>query len=888
MKICCKISTLLLLCCCWVMLSTSANAKVCFAGDPGCGGIDSFGSYQDPDAKIADQCALAGYDVKREDCKADNGMQPTENCPYDSNYVKCCSLEYAYDACVYPMVQAGKCGNKYKCVCDTKKYKYTANGSSTDCKNNSYASGASCAQVTYNTETKQSGTSIYFTDCRCDKAAYPTLESQCDADADRGDKCVSIDNNGNTETRYSYCSCNTAVYPETQNSCDNPDEDKFGPSVVGGYCDDGIRHYKTCVHCSSNGYVAENLDHVSGEKCSPYTGEVKKATRLIGYSFCPGELEKIDSKIEDDDTPDIKLFSSKATIGVVGGGTAIKKCLKYETYYTTADGNMELTRMEVAEGQYIYLLAGQESTCGYLKCPNGSRYRHLKCAPGYEAKDGVCTLMGCKDAIRAFTKKYTDYVLLDDSYSNVNATTVIVAPGVTSVSLSSSCGAKTYTKCTSCSCRSVSSDASQCYTDLNDTSACYNACRDSNVRVDQPITGGNGEDGFGKNNTVAGRYDTISERKVECCTNYTIFKVGVSDRGLNCTASRNYISVKSLSVDDIDSDLASAMKLACGSGESSIQLTSGTFPHDAAEETSSGSGDITLTDVNLLFGNGKTTVTRKLMMKGGDLYIGGTSSSTIAFQKDVTLNNLSSNDTAKVYGNGVISIQGAGAKWDSTGYDYDINRLDVEGLVNPLFIKGTSSKRISFKANRLMLSWNAMFNYTNVWSKITCVGCSFNSDGSVKSSPVTLRVGIDLYNTDWYMYGPDGTYFTAYLTVGSYIGNDFYARYFNDSSWSDSYTSSGGTSKIRYQDNTSAPFVSNPAQYKYCSRCAQGYAYKSDGTLVDHHSDSGCSRWCQSSKKSTDYSDARVCYIKGNKSYGGAAGDRTGWIELGGLGRGVC
>ena len=232
MKIFIKNSMLTIFLSCCLLWATSAESKVCFAGDGDCGGIETFGGYQDPTNDIATQCAKAGYDRVRSDCTPGKGEQVTDYCPYDSNYVKCCSLEYQYDSCVYPMVKTGKCGNKYKCVCDTAKYKYTANDSTSDCKNNSYAGGASCAQVEYNKTSMTTSSSLHFTDCICDKGAYPMEESKCDKGAEFGEKCISINVNGGTETRYASCTCDTKKYPETEESCKAPSSDKYGVNTI--------------------------------------------------------------------------------------------------------------------------------------------------------------------------------------------------------------------------------------------------------------------------------------------------------------------------------------------------------------------------------------------------------------------------------------------------------------------------------------------------------------------------------------------------------------------------------------------------------------------------------------------------------------------------------
>ena len=94
--------------------------------------------------------------------------------------MKCCSKEYVYDApCVYPLVTKGRCGNKYKCECDSSQYKYTDNeckttkGSAGEGYENSYGSGSFCTQQRYDTDSHGIVSEIRYSSCQCDRGIYP-------------------------------------------------------------------------------------------------------------------------------------------------------------------------------------------------------------------------------------------------------------------------------------------------------------------------------------------------------------------------------------------------------------------------------------------------------------------------------------------------------------------------------------------------------------------------------------------------------------------------------------------------------------------------------------------------------------------------------------------
>ena len=262
----------LLSACLCLLCAAPASAKVCFVGEENCTGGGSFDEYEKPDGKGA-LCTQDGFDTKVSDCKNDPDRQITAYCPYNNEYVKCCSKEYVYDApCVYPLVTKGRCGNKYKCECDSSQYKYTDNeckttkGSAGEGYENSYGSGSFCTQQRYDTDSHGIVSEIRYSSCQCNRGIYPkfgsmfpkdpSVESDCDFNAEKQGPCsTKYANSNKTETYYKFCRCNTADYPKTDAGCYPLTGD-----ASEGSCFDTIMHYTDCASCA--GYDARNLDHV--------------------------------------------------------------------------------------------------------------------------------------------------------------------------------------------------------------------------------------------------------------------------------------------------------------------------------------------------------------------------------------------------------------------------------------------------------------------------------------------------------------------------------------------------------------------------------------------------------------------------------------------------
>ena len=258
MKISGKIwAVCMLLACGCIWSAGNVSAKVCFVGDPDCAGGADFGEYVDP-AADGELCKKEGYTPK-DVCQADMTKHIVGYCPYNANYVMCCGREYAYDACVYPLVNDGKCGNRYKCTCDSKKFKFKQQSASI-CKNvvngtqyqNSIASGASCVYTGFS--GGQTTVVSQFTECLCDRGLYPKTTEECSSigSAAAGNSCT--DSNGNVY--YSTCLCGDD-YKVISSEC------KYGTDARQKLCQQGDV-YKAigCCDCNNGTYPYDNIDDV--------------------------------------------------------------------------------------------------------------------------------------------------------------------------------------------------------------------------------------------------------------------------------------------------------------------------------------------------------------------------------------------------------------------------------------------------------------------------------------------------------------------------------------------------------------------------------------------------------------------------------------------------
>ena len=720
MKIFIKNSMLAIFLSCCLFWATSAESKVCFAGDGDCGGIETFGGYQDPTNDIATQCAKAGYETLRSSCLPANGQQVTDYCPYDSNYVKCCSLDYQYDSCVYPLKQAGKCGNKYKCVCDPSKYKYTPE----TCKSsyqNSNAGGASCAEVSYNSSSRTTTTKILFTDCTCNEALYPYVPNDCkNGTAPTGDVCYGINVNGVRETKYASCLCNPDVYKYTTNYCDSPSNDRWGGDDSKKCIQGGITYFANCLRCGTS-YPATSTAHVSGVACR-YLSDVERTEELINY-----------------------------------------------------------TRVVTINGVRYYKPTAS-ATCGYAECPYGARYKILNCALGYKpgANGGNCQEMTCKETVEDYLSKNSSdassFEIFTGSSSSLKPNQIVV-DNIT----------PTYVR------KGKYYYSGYAFGALRSSDVIKQRCASKAMPV---ITWNYGNFDAPNNGQLSG-YITFYNVGLDFTTKMT------TDMAFNCYNCK--INLRN--------------DLVLG-GTTTFQYLSSYYNGDTMPSLA---------------------VTSKTSF----------SSSTLTSGNEILIN----------------------AYFNSTGYDYDVNRFAVVApLTTSVFLKGNSSSdRMNFKTNQFVAQGTMGFNYANIRSRLSCIGCGMDRNGNSGEGGV-LYSSVNLYNSDWYMYGTDGTYFTVRILGACFLGNAF----------GDGLAPTSQTSNIKYQDGSNYAYIAQPIQYSSCGRCGRGYVMSSTGGITNiGASGNGCARWCQTARKPSQYNNNKVCACSGKKDFYGVAGGEDGWLLCG-------
>ncbi len=298
MKILCKNSFVLLWVVCFgLVLTSESQAKVCFVGDPDCAQGAEFEEYADP-YENGESCTSEGYVLKTE-CDADASKHITGYCPYNSNYVMCCGNEYVYDACVYPLVPDGRCGNKFKCVCDPNKYPYYQSGATT-CRNsvtgaeylNSMADGAACSYTGYS--SGQSMINMYFSKCACDRGLYPKTEQECTDGGSSVSNKSCTDSDGNIY--YSACICGDD-YKVIASECE------YGIDINAEMCQQGdVLKAKKCCECNANTYPYDDIDDVTSsdspvesyascetEKGCTRGSRYRATSCKIGYKIVSGE-----------------------------------------------------------------------------------------------------------------------------------------------------------------------------------------------------------------------------------------------------------------------------------------------------------------------------------------------------------------------------------------------------------------------------------------------------------------------------------------------------------------------------------------------------------------------------------------------------------------------
>ena len=300
----------LLSACLCLLCAAPASAKVCFVGEENCTGGGSFEDYENPDAD-GSLCKQEGY-TEKSLCQADMTKYIVAYCPYNSNYVMCCGREYSYDACVYPLVADGKCGNRFKCRCDSDKYPYKQQ-SATICQNtvtgqnynNSIASGASCVYTGF--ANGQTSVNAYFTECLCDRGLYPKTEEECSTGGASVSEKACTDSNGNKY--YASCICSDD-FRKIASECE------YGININEPMCQQAdVIKVKQCCECNVNTYPYDDIKDVEGSN-SP----------VASYASC--EKEKGCTRGSR-----YRATSCKAGYKVVSGECVPKECDEALTDY---------------------------------------------------------------------------------------------------------------------------------------------------------------------------------------------------------------------------------------------------------------------------------------------------------------------------------------------------------------------------------------------------------------------------------------------------------------------------------------------------------------------------------------------------------------------------
>ncbi len=377
----------LLSACLCLLCAAPASAKVCFVGEENCTGGGSFEDYENPDAD-GSLCKQEGY-TEKSLCQADMTKYIVAYCPYNSNYVMCCGREYSYDACVYPLVADGKCGNRFKCRCDSDKYPYKQQ-SATICQNtvtgqnynNSLASGASCVYTGF--ANGQTSINAYFTECLCDRGIYPKTEEEClnNGSTTTGNSCT--DSNGNTY--YAACICGDK-FKVISSDC------KYGTYITDPLCTQGdVVKAPKCCDCNINTYPYEDMNNEEVEtyaSCESLEGCTRgsryKATSCkLGYKIDGGKCvpkecdEILTDYIKDKGIKDYVLYETgktpSATNVIIAKDTGYgaewknfynKKVISAMVYANAIYGSDTLTKLvkqQCTETPEVYISGDMTST----------------------------------------------------------------------------------------------------------------------------------------------------------------------------------------------------------------------------------------------------------------------------------------------------------------------------------------------------------------------------------------------------------------------------------------------------------------------------------------------------------------------------------------------
>ena len=298
-----------------VCIVSDSQARVCFATDSDCDtGVEFYD--QNSNDELKQRCIEEGY--TQTSCPSGDFKY---NCPYKTTMLKCCSQDYGYTNCSYPLVKDGKCGGKYRCKCDNNKYKYSFDGftGSSKCVNNSTPGGTSCVHQVLNASGNGLDLQTFYTECRCDRALFPYTVEMCDSKAEHGDECKSKDIKGNSATYFSTCYCDRKIYPYSFAGC----SPFVGDETKGKCTSGGTTYYKSCKTCS--GYPADNLDHVAYNPSGTPDPQ--------DYEVCPYRQIGNSYKIKACREPGYKVNSDGSACVPISCEEAVKMFVKTNTSY---------------------------------------------------------------------------------------------------------------------------------------------------------------------------------------------------------------------------------------------------------------------------------------------------------------------------------------------------------------------------------------------------------------------------------------------------------------------------------------------------------------------------------------------------------------------------
>lgn len=799
---------------CGCLFASHADARVCFATDPDCGSGGNFGNmdglndtdcaciaagYNCPNTSAV-KCAKLDWTIRDKidwDLPSDkigiivgktasfssnvsllpisttscNPSSLKYHCPYNSACTKCCDPDYNYASCSYPLQIAGKCGDKYKCVCDSNKYKYSYDGAgnSQKCENNSTPGGSSCVHQVANSSKNGVDVQTFYAECKCDRALYPYTPDICDENAEVGDSCLEIDSSGVTTKYFSACYCNPKIFKYSAAGC----SPYVGDETRGKCSSGGTTYYKTCKTC--DGYPAKNLDHVGYNNGEPADKD---------YEVCPYRQVGAEYKILACRDPGYRV-SKDGDYDVDENGEKIKD--KNGNYIKLKAGE-KCIPMECEEA--VKYFVGKQPNYGYfngtsLVDENGVKVSRTMaviakdislysqtCSGGTTVNRRLCTKFCCKYKVKAreendwgdgdqgvATKKkkcIKSCCRIDGSNPEdsdpkfVPGENGICEEGVTTVT-PDIWASGTNGKCLLGSSR-VCTEVEE-ITEYEQTEIVDNG--DTELELDSSCVSKAYDMTYLSTPEVCLTPNDANADDVPFyCSEITQTSVSSASKGLGCTDASSYYSAAYLAKQlGNASDGAKALNVAC---KKVPTLTyTGTFPN-----ASNSSGYIYLYGLNLKFSGASNMGTKTVTLYDTNLQVG----STLTTQNGVYMyrQGYVNDGNLKVSGtnganNGTLNIRNY---FKSKGYAYDINKIDVStNLSTAVFFDGENSKK-DFNVAQFWVNGLAGFNNFNVYAQSTYIGSWLN------------KSGVTFYNTDWYLYRRES--YTAYymwMNGMAYLGN---------------------------------------------------------------------------------------------------------------------